>query len=351
MLAFDSGVSHLFQKEEKNNIFILFNEDWACLQVAISETKNLPINSGDFIERYGDFSEIESFNESLEALNKLREAMLSFGSPESLPSQLIDLSPGEDPGNKPKELYSKIVWIAFRISFLSKEIRNTLITLPDIAKIPDYDKRLLELNNLLNGPYGLHKQAEEMSIQVLELINDISKYISKFEKLNEGIADYISPSGPLYKSADSRLKSEQEELEKAQQDLKSNQNLLAWVGPLQRPQVVARINQIKKKISSINKKIDRTKLLQKDLTNWRISFSEITSILKKVVNDLAQVNECWFTQIKVFTTIKDQTTPLDLADMGAFSIEFKIDIAMSLWEEVSESTSIFTDFSVKIAGK
>jgi len=201
------------------NRFILFGSQWLKLQTYVSQALQLPINLGDFKEKYGDFAsadiqgKIEGCIKACKTVNGLAG---TFGDPTALKAQIQRNPAYLQSVTPPTEIYGHVVWLANQIQNAAGTFQMTFGSLSDIlapsAGTPQ--QRADNLKMILTGQGGLASTAEDMRTKTNALMTKLLDFDSKISAANQEIQVYSGSSSSLLADVNQiigKLKSDIEE--------------------------------------------------------------------------------------------------------------------------------------------
>ncbi len=375
-MKFNNGIENLYNQDSPNeDDFVLLNENWAVLQVAVMQALTLPITKNDFEKTYGKYDKKTEVDQSIDTLKNLQKIMEEFGSALTLNKEQETLKPDEEP----KHLYCRIVYLSYDIIAKSKLFSYTYGSFKNIAKIPEKEDRLDALKEILMGPSGLNEQAEKMKDRTNQLIQDLSEFITKFSAVQEDVEMYASPKAKVYISANDHVKQLNLDIEEKSIQLASTQakytaaaigagtgafacsfipppgagvllglGLGLGVGLGVAEKLRKEKNKLSDEIDKLGTESQQASKLVTDLNLLQSSFGNIGGDMQKVSDNLTSIKSTWKEQQDMFKQIADKTKPEELVDMSAFMMFNGVDIAQEMWKEVSTNVSIFTKNAVII---
>ncbi|HMD99551.1 MAG TPA: alpha-xenorhabdolysin family binary toxin subunit A [Terriglobia bacterium] len=191
------------QSKVQPNRFILFTDSWLNLQNYIETCLQLPINQGDFEQKYGSFAQKELVTNALTAMKDVRDLSSDFGNPSTLKKRL-----GENPDyiftkDPPNEIYAHIVWLASQIQNAASTFTFTFASLKDLigpsAGTPA--ERAQNLKDVLIGQGGLVSTADDMKKKTSELLRKLMAFDGKFSAANEHVQRYAGQSSDILAAA------------------------------------------------------------------------------------------------------------------------------------------------------
>ncbi len=184
------------------NRFILFGSQWLKLQNYITQALNLPINIGDFKQKYGDFSSADiqgKIEGCIKAFKDVNGLAGQFGDPTALktriqrdPAYMQSVAP-------PEEIYGHVVWLSNQIQNAASTYQYTFGALSDIlspsAGTPE--QRAANLKTILVGQGGLASTADDMRNKTNALMTKLVNFDSKLSAANQEIQVYAGSSSDL----------------------------------------------------------------------------------------------------------------------------------------------------------
>lgn len=182
--------------------FILFGSQWLKLQNYVTQALQLPINLGDFKEKYGDFSssdiqaKIEGCINACKTVNGLAG---TFGDPTVLKTQIQRNPAYLQSATPPAEIYAHVVWLANQIQNSASTFQMTFQSLSAVlapsAGTPE--QRADNLKMILTGEGGLASTADDMRAKTNALMTKLLDFDSKISAANQEIQVYSGSSSSL----------------------------------------------------------------------------------------------------------------------------------------------------------
>src|ERR1043165_7070472 len=185
-------------------LFVMFTKDWLQLQTYIVQTLQLPITQGDFLAKYGTFSdqsEVEAVGAAMQAVQGLST---TFGNPTELFQELTNNPAILQSTTPPAQLYTNIVWTAYQIYNAAETFTETLgqfmeLLNPNNCGTPTECGQALA--EVLTGPGGLQSTAVSATATVNQLVSAMSAFNTSMATPNATIQSYTSNGSQFYKDA------------------------------------------------------------------------------------------------------------------------------------------------------
>lgn len=196
------------------NRFILFTHSWLDLQNYIQQALALPINQGDFKEKYGDFADQALITNALAAMKNVQGLSSTFGSPATIKQQI-----SQDPNYlfaavPPAEIYGHIIWLATQIQSAADTFNFTFSSLQDLLSpsAGDPTTRANNLKTILVGQGGLVSTAEDMKNRTGVLLQKLVNFDTQITDANTQIQTYATSGSQLLTTANKLIGSMQDDI-------------------------------------------------------------------------------------------------------------------------------------------
>jgi hypothetical protein len=203
------------------NRFILFGSQWLKLQTYVSQALQLPINLGDFREKYGDFDSPDikgKIEGCINACKSVKGLAGQFGDPSVLktkiqrdPAYMQSVAP-------PDEIYGHVVWLANQIQNSASTFQYTFGALSDVlspsAGTPE--QRAASLKLILTGQGGLTSTADDMRTKTNALMKKLLDFDTKISAANQEIQIYAGSSSSLLADVNQIIGKLREDIDKTQ---------------------------------------------------------------------------------------------------------------------------------------
>ena len=185
------------------NIFCLFTGDWLSLQAFVVSALALPLSTGDFTGKYGDFADMGEVEAVLSAMQQVAQLASRFGDPMTLIRE-ISTNPAYTQGTTPPEdIYGHIVWFANRLYQTAMSFQGTLGSFMELLNPANGtpEERAANLKMVLTGDGGLQSSAVDMQAQTNVLLKKLTQFDLDLEPANKTLQSYMSNSSKFYQDA------------------------------------------------------------------------------------------------------------------------------------------------------
>lgn len=179
-------------------LFCLFTQDWITLQTFIAQTLQLPITTGDFEAKYGQFADEQEVKNCVIAMQGVQALSTDFGDPMALLNQLATNPAVLQTDVAPTQLYLHIVWFATKLYQTATTFNQTLGQLMTILNSVPPAQLPQTLSAILTGPGGLQSSAAEMVVLANALIKDLAQFNLKLKPKTDVLSDYTAKSSTFY---------------------------------------------------------------------------------------------------------------------------------------------------------
>lgn len=201
-------------------LFCLFTEDWLKLQTFIVQTLQLPITTGDFKGKYGEFTDEDQVAACVAAMKTIQGLSASFGDPVALMSQLATDPTILQVDTPPAALYTHIVWYANKLNKAANNFNQTLGAFMEILKpanCGDPDSCLAILKDLLTGPSGLQSTAKDQVQKANDLVKALASFNESLKPSIDTMDDFTAKSSTFYKDVEAAITLDMKNVEQFQQ--------------------------------------------------------------------------------------------------------------------------------------
>jgi hypothetical protein len=199
-----STLSKPSENENRPNRFILFSDSWLNLQNYITSCLDLPINQGDFVTKYGTFSDLSKVNNVVTALKNVKALTSEFGDPSTVKSKIATTGGSYLlTSQPPDEIYAHIIWLAMQIQGAASTFNNTFASVKDLLNpsVGTKDERASYLKEVLIGRGGLVSTAEDMKAKTAALLSKLATFDGKVTDANIQVVKYTSQQSDIMKAA------------------------------------------------------------------------------------------------------------------------------------------------------
>jgi len=202
--------------EAPKNRFILFGSQWLQLQNYITQALQLPINMGDWNEKYGDFSDKQQVQDCLNAMVNVHDLAKTFGEPATLKEKIA-----ADPNyiftpTPPDQIYGHIVWLSGQIQNTAGTFSNTFESLREALSEGTVEQRAEILKTILMGQGGLTSSAEDMQQKTADLMKKLLAFDKEFTAANTTVQEYSGSSSSILADANKLIGQLQENISETQ---------------------------------------------------------------------------------------------------------------------------------------
>lgn len=202
--------------EAPKNRFILFGSQWLQLQNYITQALQLPINMGDWNEKYGDFSDKQQVQDCLNAMVNVHDLAKTFGEPATLKEKIA-----ADPNyiftpTPPDQIYGHIVWLSGQIQNTAGTFSNTFESLREALSEGTAEQRAEILKTILTGQGGLTSSAEDMQQKTADLMKKLLAFDKEFTAANTTVQEYSGSSSSILADANKLIGQLQENISETQ---------------------------------------------------------------------------------------------------------------------------------------
>jgi hypothetical protein len=179
---------------DAKKLFCLFTQDWITMQTFIVQALQLPINVGDFKQKYGKFKDEDEIKNCVNAMKDIQNLSVQFGNPQTLITQLATNPAILQTDTAPKELYIHIVWFATKLYQTAITFNQTFAQLMQMLTILPADQLLPTVTAILTGPGGLQTSAETMKTLANTLVQDMAKFLDLLTPATTTMTVYTNSS-------------------------------------------------------------------------------------------------------------------------------------------------------------
>lgn len=207
-----------YENEKKETLLTIFSNDWLDLQTYIARALQLPISTGSFKEKYGDFSSSNQVQDVINTMESIHGLSNDFGDPISLSAQLS--TSGSLPADiTPSQIYPNIVWLGLKIKLASVNFGIKVTQLLEGAdKLTPQEKKSQFIYILTNPKHGMAPIAGDMARHCEDLIKKLTIFQGKLVPLNNKLLGYTSNSSQFVADVKRIIKSDDYDIEKYQQE-------------------------------------------------------------------------------------------------------------------------------------
>jgi flagellar hook-basal body complex protein FliE len=160
------------------------------MQSFITQLLGLPINQGDFITKYGEFSDQNEVTKVMAAITAIRNLSEQFGDPTQLIQELANDPTILQSNTAPQEIYSHIVWFATKLNLAAKNYNQTLTYFLQLLQASN--DPLQTLKDVLTGPSGLQSVAENMIPLANDLVQALANFNTQLEPSVTNMSQYTN---------------------------------------------------------------------------------------------------------------------------------------------------------------
>lgn len=179
-------------------LFCLFTQDWITLQTFIAQTLQLPISTGDFVAKYGQFADQQEVQNCVAAMQGVQSLSADFGDPVALMAQLATNPAVLQTDTAPDQLYLHIVWFATKLYQTSRTFNQTLGQLMTVLNSVPASQLQSTLSSILTGPGGLQSSAADMVTLANALVQKLAQFNQKLKPKTDVLSDYTAKSSTFY---------------------------------------------------------------------------------------------------------------------------------------------------------
>jgi hypothetical protein len=362
------------------NRFILFGSQWLKLQNYISQALQLPINLGDFKDKYGDFSsnEIQGKVEGcINAFKSVKGLAGQFGDPTILKTKIQRDPAYMQSKTPPAEIYSHVVWLANQIQNSASTFQFTFGALSDVlspsAGTPE--QRAANLKLILAGTGGLASTADDMRKKTNDLMTKLIDFDTKISAANKEIQIYAGSSSSLLADVNQiigKLKSSIEQTQSAADDaykkwrdytiaaVTTSVGIMILSAGLLWPVAVglgaglgtaaalakAQYNSLMDDVRSLEADKQKKTRLVTDLTGLNTSVATIAPAMTEFKSSLETIEGVWNDVGMNLAYIVNNYSVSQLSDLSWVMQTMKILDAQKKWGDIATTTQQFSQNSL-----
>jgi hypothetical protein len=365
--------------------FILMGEEWLTVQTYVTQALQLPINTANWNERYGDFPAADKnlVTNALGAMKDVQSLGTRFGNPTTLKKHIIETPDYTMRKTPPDEIYGHIVWLASQIYAKAGTFTGTFKSFKSLLDPTGQSEqeRAANLRSVLVGRGGLVSDAKDMADKTAELLKKMAKFDTDLTAANGTIVKYSGQSSQLLASARTII-GQDEDLIKKTQEL-ADAAYRKWrdymisaiavsvglfvlsMGLLVLPAAIAgavlgtlsakaraQYNEYLKEIGKKQENIRKKNLLVYDLGSLNTSALNVSGGIGKFLATFQQIEGTFLDMAGNLSYIANNYTDKQLADMNVVNQALRLDDATKKWHKIGESAQEFTrnslvDFQVR----
>lgn len=180
--------------------FILFGSQWLKLQTYITQALQLPVNIGDFKEKYGEFSNAAiqgKIDGCINAFKKVNGLSGQFGDPSTLKTKIQRDPAYLQSKAPPAEIYGHVIWLSNQIQNSAGTFKFTFESLSLLMSSAQPEQRAANLKAVLAGPGGLASTADDMRNKTNDLMKKLLAFDAQLSAANQEIQAYSGGSSSL----------------------------------------------------------------------------------------------------------------------------------------------------------
>lgn len=366
-------------KQKKAVASLQIETHWATMQSFVTGALIVPATEDAFNERYGVFEQQTAVLGCVDALVKLQGMAKRFGDPVRFQASILN-GEMDDTHDMPAYLFGQIIWVANKVANAADVYRSMNETIPQaFAAVSDVQARKDMLTDMLTGPQGLTKVAQEMKTIVHKFrVDHLLPFIADFEAIKPTVEQYAGESSTVYKKALENNKTLKGEIDKTTETLKDEWDkyrhysiaagtsagvilivsggllwpvsataggLLGGLGA--EPARIAAVEQETILAKQQGELAKRTALVM-DLAAMHAQLPRLLEGIKKVDDALGDIALVWEDQESALKSIVD-TTPLKSAggvvgveDMSGLMAQMRVTKAANKWKQIGEDVRAFT---------
>jgi hypothetical protein len=371
------------------NRFIVFTDSWLSLQTYIQQGLKLPINMGEFNQKYGDFSRKELIKNCLDGMRSVNELSGTFGAPQTVKSEIIKNPNYLTSKTPPKEIYGHMIWLANQIQNSASTFSFTFSSLRDVLGQGTDKERADNLKMILMGPGGLVSTADDMKLKTQSLISSVLSFDKDFTTANNKILEYAGKSseimtetGRLIGQLDTSITETNNSAADAYAQWRNftiaavaapigiliitgglcilfppAAGVIAVVGTLAATGAAVGLtlaasaamknyNNLMAEVKKLEGQKQQKVRLRTDLQGLNSNIGLVTPALTTFKNNLDEINGVWTDVSMNLAYIVNNYSDQQLADLTWLNQTFKILDAQNKWKDISDSTRNFTQNSL-----
>lgn len=353
------------ERGQPANRLIIFGNEWLTLQSHIASALKLPITTGDFVSRYGEFPDKDKINKAVQAMKNVQDLSGTFGNPTTLRDAIAKDGAILLQKEPPKEIYAHIVWLAGQVRSRADQIAFMFRNFSDVYSGHDAAQRAKDVRDFLTGPQGVVQTAEEMRKQTAKLLQKLADFDTKITAAHEELRLYTNASSDIMSEANKMIGEKKKEIKtlegardaawKKWHDYTitacaTSVGLLILSGGLLFPIALglgigfgvaaakarSAYNDLCGQIAGAGQEITKKTLLTTDLSAFNTSISQVTPALSGFKTQLESIEGSWIDIGQRLTFVAQNYQDKELADMSLMMQKLKVAEAAHKWEEIKE---------------
>ena len=365
---------------DDNNRFVLFGNQWLVLQSYIQQALALPINEGDWNDKYGQFSKQDLVTDALGVMKDVHDLSAHFGNPHIVKKRISEDGNYLFGKTPPDEIYGHIIWLAVQIQNAAGAIKNYLtpekldrLLNPD--RTPDPQKRARYLTEILTGKGGVQSKADKMKNLTADLLQKMTSFDGQMNAANKDLLEYVGAESEILADANQTvgdlnagIKDLQGKADEAMEQWRnytiaavaSSVGVMIITGGLALP-IAAGLggglgaaaamamdvyNDLMADIAKAEVEVAKKTRLVTDLTGFNSQVALVTPAMSSFIQTLEEVEGVWAKVGTNLAYIVNNYSADQLGDLGWFMQTFEIDYAIEKWEKISAVTEEFTQNSL-----
>ncbi len=355
-------------------LFALFTDDWLTLQTFIVATLQLPITTGDFETKYGQFKDEQEIKDCVAAMQAIQALSTTFGDPMALLQELADNPAVLQTDTAPTPIYIHIVWFATKLYQAATNYNQTLGYFEQLLNPANCGTPAqcgAQLKEILVGEGGLQATALTMVALANDLVKALAQFAVALKPSTDTMATYTSSSGSFYQDVTDAINadiSEVEAFQKAADDayklwrdltiaaITTSVGTLVLSGGLAWPASVALaggLGDAAKKARDAyddacaqrnaasddeQKKID----LKTDLDGFNKQMTPVNQAVANFQEDLQKVTGAWTNIASNISYIATNFTPEKLGSLSWVMQSLKCEQATKDWQDIATAAQSYT---------
>ncbi len=189
-------------EDAPDELFALQTKGWVAMQGAVKMGLSLPINEGDFTEKYGLFESKTAVEDCLAILVDINALLQEFGDPTSIAKEIDKYTSLKTP---PNAIFAHSVWISLQTQLAAELIKDRQHTLLRFVRELSIGQQVEAFQEIVIGKHGIRDQAAEMENRCRAFSVKLGDYYQRlFEKLkgkNQSLKSYLDESDNVYDAA------------------------------------------------------------------------------------------------------------------------------------------------------
>ena len=182
-------------------LFALFTDDWLTMQTFIAAALQLPITTGDFVTKYGEFQDEQDIENCLKAMADVKNLSAEFGDPLALLKAIADDPTVLQGDTAPQPIYTHIVWFADRLYQGATSYNQTLAQFEELLKPANCgspSECADVLKEVLTGNGGLQSTAQAMLKSANDLTQALAAFAVKLKPSTDVMSEYTDSASGFY---------------------------------------------------------------------------------------------------------------------------------------------------------